>query len=79
MFVAWMGTVLGPLLFIFYININAIVTCIKHCKLTIFADDCVLYQSGNLWNNIQDMLQSDLNNFVSWSMDYLSISTTSNV
>ena len=38
------GTVLGPLLFVFYINDS--VKSIEHCKITLFADDCVLYQTG---------------------------------
>ena len=41
------GTVLGPILFIFYIN--DIFKCIKHVKMSLFADDCVLYLSGNNW------------------------------
>ena len=31
-----------------------------------FADDCVLYQIDNSWNNVYHMLQSDLDNFISW-------------
>ena len=58
------GTVLGLLLFIFYMN--DIVASITHCKLTMFADDCVLYKSGNSWNNIHTQLQFDLNNVMSW-------------
>ena len=54
------GTVLGPLLFIFYIN--DIFTTIQRSRLTLFADDCVIYYSANTWKHIYDILQFDLNN-----------------
>ena len=38
------GSVLGPLLFIIYIN--DLPEYIKHCKVRLFADDCVLYFTG---------------------------------
>ena len=59
------GTVLGPLLFIFYVNdcINAL----SKCKITMFADDCVLYYSGNNWNNVYDIVQKDLRDFEDWT------------
>ena len=44
------STVLGPLLFIFYIN--DIFTTIQRSSLTLFADDCVIYYSANTWNHI---------------------------
>ena len=59
------GTVLGPLIFIFYIN-----DCFKlplNSHITMFADDCVLYLSGNNWKNVYDIMQNDLNVFVNWS------------
>ena len=58
------GTVLGPLVFIFYIN-----DCIKilrNVHITMFADDCVLYYTGNNWNNVHERMQDDLNRFVAW-------------
>ena len=39
------GTVLGPILFIFYIN--DIFKCTKYVKMSMFVDDCVMYLSGN--------------------------------
>ena len=60
------GMVLGPLLFIFYIN--DIVKKLKFCNIiSMFADDCVLYISGNNWPSIRNKLQSDLNEFVGWT------------
>ena len=61
------GTVLGPLLFIFYMN--DIFMTIQRSRLTLFADDCVIYFSANTWNNIYDILQLDLNNVTSWLME----------
>ena len=54
------GTVLGPLLFIFYIN--DIFTTVQRSRLTLFADDCVIHFSANTWKHIYDILQFDLNN-----------------
>ena len=61
------GTVLGPLLFIFYMN--DIFSIVHRSRLTLFADDCVIYFSANIWNNISDILQLDLNNVSSWLLD----------
>ena len=58
------GTVLGPLIFIFYLN--DIVRDIKHCHISLFADDCVLYLDGNNWKHVFEKLQSDLLNFEDW-------------
>ena len=43
------GTVLGPILFIFYIN--DIINCLKYVNISLFADDCVIYLSGNNWDS----------------------------
>ncbi|CAB4035751.1 Hypothetical predicted protein [Paramuricea clavata] len=39
------GSVLGPLLFILYVN--DLPSCIKKCKVTMYADDTVLYFSSS--------------------------------
>ena len=39
------GTILGPILFIFYIN--DIISVIRRLKMIMYADDCILYTSGN--------------------------------
>ena len=60
------GTVLGPLIFIFYIN--DCVNILDKVKITMFADDCILYYSSNSWNQIQTVLQRELDNFVAWTI-----------
>ena len=52
------GSILGPTLFIFYIN--AIFVEINDVKIKMFADDCVLYKSGKRWNDIRLSLQEML-------------------
>ena len=59
------GTVLGPILFIFYIN--DIFSCIKHVKMSLFADDCVIYLSGNNWDLIHRKMQTDFDAIIEWS------------
>ena len=59
------GTVVGPLICIFYIN-----DCLKSLNdahITMFAYDCVLFLTGNNWNIVHEKLQNDLNLFVAWS------------
>ena len=59
------GTVLGPLIFIFYIN-----DCTKvlsRAKISMFADDCILYYCGNVWQNVYNTMQRELDRFVDWT------------
>ena len=42
---------------------------VDRSRLTLFADDCVIYFSGNIWKNVFDILQSDLNNVSTWLLD----------
>ena len=58
------GTVLGPLMLIFFIN--DIIHSIRNCHISLFADDCVLYLDGNNWNLIHEKLQADLYAFQYW-------------
>ena len=51
------GTILGPLIFIFYMN--DIVDKLFYVKVSMYADDCVLYMSGNNWTNIRQRIQED--------------------
>ena len=56
------GTVLGPILFIFYIN--DIFKCTKYVNMSLFADDCVMYLSGNNWDTIRCRMQRDFDNII---------------
>ena len=54
------GTVLGPILFIIYIN-----DVIKHSKIQLFADDIVLYKEISTVRDAQQ-LQEDLESLQLW-------------
>ena len=58
------GTILGPLLFIFYIN--DMTSVIKNLKVNMYADDCVLYTSGNEWNRMTQKIQPEIDNVSRW-------------
>ena len=63
------GSVLGPTLFLIYIN--DLVDIIKHSKITLFADDLKIYNTSDQ----QQLLQSDLDSLSSWATEWqLSIS-----
>ena len=51
------GTILGPILFIFYIK--DIVQVKGSLMINMYADDCVLFISGNNWNTMKYVVQSD--------------------
>ena len=57
------GTVLGPLMFLLYIND---INCGISSKLRLFADDCILYRSINDQND-HFHLQTDLDLIVKWT------------
>ena len=58
------GTILGPLLFIFYIN--DIISVVHDLKINMYADDCMLYTSGNDWNRMKLKIQPELCNVQQW-------------
>ena len=60
------GTILGPLLFIFYIN--DCVNILDKVKISMFTDDYILYLCGNNWNVIHHVMQRELNNFSEWTV-----------
>ena len=62
------GSCLGPTLFIFYIN--ELFRHITNVKVLMFADDCVLYQSGNSWGPVRNSLQKALETYVAWGNDH---------
>ena len=47
--------VLGPLIYILYVN--DCMNVLDRCKITMYADDCVLYYSANNWNTARNVLQ----------------------
>ena len=58
------GTILGPLIFIFYIN--DIVSVLRCLKINMYADDCILYCSGNDWNRMKLKIQPELYSVQRW-------------
>jgi len=58
------GTVLGPLLFLLYIN--DLQEAVSYSELNIFADDVALYRQIKSSNDC-DLLQEDLQNVYFWS------------
>ena len=60
------GSVLGPLLFVIYINDLSHEVKMNFCKL--FADDCKIY--GNVGRNIDNSLHQDLKNLEIWSQKW---------
>ena len=63
------GSVLGPLLFLVYIN--DITTSIKHCNTRLFADDTCLFIEVNNRETTVEMIHSDLDNIDKWAKKWL--------
>ena len=58
------GSVLGPLLFLIYIN--DIPNCLKHSKSIVFADDTTIFASCNNMNTLYNNMNDDLANLINW-------------
>ena len=58
------GSLLGPLLFIAYIN--DLPSVVKNCEIQLYADDTLLFYSSNSISDIEHHLTEDLGSIVSW-------------
>ena len=58
------GSVCGPLLFLLYIN--DISYCLEKCKVSLYADDTVLYYTSDCINDVLRTVQQDLNSLSEW-------------
>ena len=60
------GTILRPLIFIFYIN--DVMSNVGELRVNMFADDCLIYNIGNNWENMVPNIQDGLEQFNSWCL-----------
>ena len=58
------GSILGPLLFILYIN--DLTACAKYCDINMFADDTMFYYAAKNIDLVKSNLQTDLVNISEW-------------
>ena len=63
------GSVLGPLLFLVFIN--DITTVVTNCNLRLFADDTCLFIKVDNRQQAAVLLNKDLHNIQKWSLDWL--------
>ena len=58
------GSILGPLLFLIFIN--DLPTCIQSCETTLYADDTLLYYASPSVIDLENNINSDLCNVATW-------------
>ena len=69
------GSILGPLLFLTYIN--DLPSCLEHCQVVMYADNTVVYFSANCCQNIEYNLNADLANLAErFNNNYLTLNTS---
>ena len=61
------GSILGPLLFL--MHFNDAVNVLRNCKITMCADDTVLFFSHKVINEIKKILQKDFDHLCNWLED----------
>ncbi len=62
------GSVLGPVLFLVYIN--DLPDCIQNSTVKLFADDCILHRRVTTWEDVR-LLQQDLDALQNWESTWL--------
>ena len=66
------GSVLGPLLFLLYIN--DFTNCLHYTSSIMYADDTTIYKSGKCISKLCNILENDLNNIVEWfNLNFLTL------
>ena len=58
------GSILGPLLFILYLN--DLPRVVKHCKISLYADDTCVYIASKDPQQLEEMLNEDLSSMCKW-------------
>ena len=58
------GSVLGPILFLLYIN--DLPLHVKHSQIALFADDTTIHGSSKSLESIEENMQKDLDNINKW-------------
>ena len=61
------STILGPLIFVFYIN--DVIRNINELRVNMYADDCLIYTIGNNWDRMVPKIQQGLDCFQDWCLN----------